>query len=277
MIYHWLDKSFDPKNLSKYRLDIYVDDSEIRLCASKVKSNRIAAFSIIEHGFGDFFDEKSFLEITKNQPLPFSKKYSEVTWCYANFNFTIMPAHLVEKDQAEKILASNASIDGDIRIDQVSENEISIISDLPSSQVKFLSKHFPGIKKVHFSAIIYKLCRVAADQRKAVLIYIQNSQLYIGLFNSGNLEFLNIFHNQSPADLLYYLGVVVQMNNINRETDPLLIMGDIEKNGEAVELLKKYFKEIIFPLPYLVTQDASLEHSQPNHYFSGLFNQRVCV
>lgn len=277
MVYHWVDKSFDSSKLDKYRLDIHIDDVEIRLCASKLKSQKIMGFAIIEHTFSNQFDSKIFLELTKSSSLPFSKKYGEVSWVFSNHNFSLVPSHLVDKEQIQNVLGMNALVKDKILMDEVAEKEITLVSGMDEQVLNFVQKHFPGAKVKHFSNVLFKVFRTLADQRKATVLYFQNSTLYIGLFDGGEVQFLNAFEARSSSDILYFLGGVVQMNDVNREKDPLLILGEITKNGELVDLLKKYFKDIIFPTPYLVSQDASLPHKQPNHYFSGLFNQRVCV
>jgi hypothetical protein len=277
MTFQWIDNSFEASKIEKYRLDIQVGLYDLRFCVSKIKSDKILGFAVLEHDFNSEFDSKVFLELTKTLEFPFSKKYGEVTWVVSSTNFSLVPAHLVDKTQVKTILGMNSDAQKTILTEEVAEKEISIITGVHVAQLEFVKKHFPGIKVKHLSSILFRIFRTLVDQRKAALLYVQGDMVFLGVFNEGEILFLNGYEIKGTEDLLYYLGGIVQTNDIDREKDALLVLGDVQKNGPEIELLKRYFKDIAFPIPYLISQDASIPHKQPNHYFSALFNQRVCV
>lgn len=118
--------------------------------------------------------------------------------------------------------------------------------------------------------IAYLLSLFKNTETTNVCVDVKTDYIDIIVLNGNNLLLQNSFEYKTEHDFVYYVLLVYDYLKLNNEINMLYIMGNIEKNTQIVELLKKYIKHIDF---FTIHKDLKITYKlnkYPMHYWFGL-------
>lgn len=132
-------------------------------------------------------------------------------------------------------------------------------NDLPQQKVKnvfavhnalitFFEEHLPGFHILHFSTLfINALEQHAATAANAQLyVYIRQKSIRIVVFNKEKLLYANAFDYTTEKDVLYYVMLVLDQQNLDNNLTPVFILGQLLEASETYRLLHRYIQNIAF-------------------------------
>lgn len=281
----WKDKSFEAENINafqKYRLDIQLSASDIRLHVSKLKSKKSIAIDNIELNWAslDDFTTDSLNNALSKSEIPTKNIYGSVGFTVNCTSFTLLPNALVDKNTVSKVLQLNADVKptDSIYISKIKYEDYSIIYGYNKQISTFIKNTFPSASMASFLKVL--LCSVQNNKKEkenTLYLHFQNDIIHIIHYKGEALQFINQYSVKGDSDVLYYLTLVIDSLAISNDSFTLNLLGEIQKNGKLVELLSKYIPTINFPNLTELTTDSNLDFGIPNHYLTTLLNQKTCV
>lgn len=105
---------------------------------------------------------------------------------------------------------------------------------------------FPDAKISHFSSCLINFASTYLED--SVHAYISEDLLYITAVESSRLLVYNQYEVHSSEDYLYYISMIYQELNLDKNIVPLIVSGDIYPASKVYSLIKGYFRNIEFPM-----------------------------
>lgn len=87
-----------------------------------------------------------------------------------------------------------------------------------------------------------------AQERKMTYVCFREGAMDVVVAQSGRLLLANSFRYEEAADIVYYLLAVRDAFELDAERDPVMTVGYCSLKDEAMEVLRKYVREVL-PLP----------------------------
>lgn len=158
--------------------------------------------------------------------------------------FTFVPTELVHESATENFIKYiGASENEEICTQVLADAGITIIYALPKLQLDKIGSYFPNAEIYPQISPFYKGINFGFSQ-------ISTSQLFINfrdglaeliIFNHREFQFYNIFEFQNEEELIYFVLLSAQENNIKPASATLKLSGIIDKESEIFNRLIKYF------------------------------------
>ncbi len=199
-----------------------------------------------------------------------------------NLKFSLVPNSLFAENYAKDILAVNSTIaDQDIvYFYKHSSNDTVNIFAAEHALVDWFQKMYPNklVEVVHHTSTMMEgvLQYSTNNQAKSVFVNIEDQIATIAVRDNGALVFINNFKFVTPNDLLYYVMFTYDELDLNTDTIPLVLMGDILKNSDHYQRLYKYIRNITFSRrPEGIKFGYKFDDISEHQYF-GLYNTILC-
>ncbi|BAV94330.1 DUF3822 family protein [Ichthyobacterium seriolicida] len=208
----------------------------------------------------------------------FKNTFVKVTAGFSNLNFTLVPSELYNEKQIHEYASINFGFsDTEVLVSQTLKNLNAVaIYTIPQKIKTLLGKRWSDISWTHpSSSFIETLFR---DNRiDGVFVYLEEDSMCISVIGDGKLKLYNSFEYKSAEEFIYYVLLVYEQAGINLDIVVLTLYGNISKTNENYEYLYKYVRNISFGQKNTnFTYSFELD-SIPEHYFSILFNQHLCL
>ena len=135
------------------------------------------------------------------------------------------------------------------------------------SHAKYLHGFTAGIRNIHFPP----------DETPQLIVDFKPSQITVYAIKHNQLQLVQMFPYESPADLVFYLARICFQLGILQQEVKIIIEGLIDESSAAYASLHKYFTHVQFdqvPDQVRFTEDFK-EH--PAHFFSSIYKLAACV
>nr|WP_294897447.1 DUF3822 family protein [uncultured Pedobacter sp.] len=168
--------------------------------------------------------------------------------------FTLVPTELFHESATENFVKYICATESEeICTQQLAGTGITIIYALPKLQLDKIGSYFPNAEIYPQISPFYKGVSFGFSQ-------ISTSQLFINfrdglaeiiIFNHRQFQFYNIFDFQNEDELIYFVLLAAQENNIKPASATLKLSGNIDSESSFFNQLLKYF-----PHTELTDQDS---------------------
>ena len=135
------------------------------------------------------------------------------------------------------------------------------------SHAKYLHGYTAGIRNIHFPP----------DVTPQLIVDFKPSQITVYAVKHNQLQLVQMFPYESPADVIFYLAKICFQLGILQHEVKIIIEGLIDESSAAYLNLQKYFTHVQFgQVPDLVRFAEDFKQ-HPVHFYSSLYKLATCV
>lgn len=279
----FIDETFDLNQTRNYHISIQAGLNGYSFSVLDPLRNK---YILLKHiafpaGFSGALLEEKIAGIHKNDEF-LSREYKSALFSFKSPKYTLIPGPLFIKENLKDYFEFNHFLDD---LDEIHYNtlksidacnvfavpaEISNIVHRSLENVRFFNHVTPFIEQ---GLMQYG----GKNTKKTVLANIYGSNVDILVLEGDKLLFCNTFPWKTEEDLGFFILYVFEQLKLSGEETPLILSGEILKQHPACDLLKTYVGKLRFEerndhFIYSYTFNDA-EH----HWFTTLFNLRLCV
>jgi hypothetical protein len=271
---------------------IYLSDSFNPSLSNTYELQMVLGWEHLYYGLVNYQNKVVLLnKIGLNHTLSYSKAISEAVLSNENLTlkfrnvklasitpyFTLMPIHLVTKDNSQYINALKSKNNESISIANDVNSEIKLFFEADNALVNITNQLFPDHKLFHINSALIKSMQTLAEQRtgKQVYAHIRENYLFIFTFENDELLFSNSYPFKNAQDFIYYFLLNFQQHQLDQENTPVFLSGNVLPDSELYKIIFLYIRHVSFSTtPSFVdleTTDISL-----GHMFYDVLSLKLC-
>ena len=203
-------------------------------------------------------------------------KYHKVTVLVWSPAFTLRPENLKSKDKDTEFLEFLFGLPYPGALSEtLIQSKVKAIYHLPSQLLKEIKSTFDSVEIRHSSAALldhyFKLN--SATGKSKIYAHLHRPFVEITLIKNGQLHYHNSFEFHSKEDLVYYILLLYEQWELDREEIPLILSGDILQDSSVYPLLYKYIALLQFArLPLSLHTDDETYEGLAMHRFVNLLS-----
>ncbi len=158
--------------------------------------------------------------------------------------FTFVPTELFHESATENFIKYiGATENEEICTQKIADSGITIIYALPKLQLDKISSYFPNAEiypqvSPFYHGISFGFSQISTSQ---LFINLKDGLAEIIILNHREFQFYNIFEFQNEEELIYFVLLSAQENNIKPASATLKLSGLIDTESELYDQLIKYF------------------------------------
>ncbi len=158
--------------------------------------------------------------------------------------FTFAPTELFHESATENFIKYiGATENEEICTQQLSGAGITMIYALPKLQLDKIGSYFPNAEiypqiSPFFKGISFGFSQISTSQ---LFINFRDGLAEVIIFNHNKFQFYNIFEFQNAEELIYFVLLSAQENNIKPASAILKLSGLVDTEDEIFGQLMKYF------------------------------------
>lgn len=284
LINHIIDDTFEVDQLHHYSLSILLSSTSFQFCVIDVEKSRCM---MLEHyTFEKTSSAKELIgvlkEIFEENNYLNAGFWKSIKLNIKNLKFSLVPNSLFSESYAKDILAVNCTL-GDHEVlyyyKHTSNDTINIFA-AEFELIEWFKKTYPNkLVEVlhHTSTMMEGILQYSTDNTaKNVFVNIEDSIVTIAVRDNNSMVFINNFKFITSNDLLYFILFTYDELDLNTDTIPLVLMGDIHKNSDNYSRLYKYIRNISFSHKPLGIKFGYKFDDITDHYYFGLYNTILC-
>lgn len=218
-------------------------------------------YNTIEYLKSVFFEKKATpfetlerLITALNTNTIFEQNFSNVLLIYQNELSSFVPKPLFDENNSADYLKFNAKI---LNTDFIVYDEIEINDSVnvfvPYININnYIFDRFGAFEYKHASTILIESLLEKETSSKDTKMYVNVSKTHfeIIVIEKGELLFYNTFEYLTKEDFIYFILFTVEQLELNPETLPVLLMGEILKDDDLYEVVYKYIRFVEFVQPF---------------------------
>lgn len=205
--------------------------------------------------------------------------YRTVRIGLVNERHTLVPNRLYNPREKKAYLRQLTSLDDewDIKSDDLDGFAAQNVYAYPKLLTEILTERFAGVRICHCSSALLLAHRALPEPEKEplVLINVWSNQLIIMLYEGQDLQFINTYPYQSSKDFIYFVMLVFDQYELDREGVPVRLSGQIVEESEIFRLLNRYLHDVKMQPPPPLKLGNHFEQV-PNHLYYDLFCLLQC-
>jgi hypothetical protein len=271
-VFSKIDESFNPGDHSKYSCYVQVNDDSVTWCIFDNEQNRYVGIEIYRN---------KLQEIAEKFPLA-HHPFRPVSVIVENNRSTLIPTMLFDQEEKDAYFdfIHEQKIGEYTRYDRMEQLEMVNVYAVPNELVETISGMFPGSGLFHHSTALIKSIWMNYKNRingRKLFIHVRESAFDLLVFEGKQLEYYNAFHFKAPADIIYYVIFVMEQLDLNPEETGVILMGMIDRESPAYELLYRYIRNIEFAERNEILKYSYGFNEIPGHQHYLLLNLRLCA
>lgn len=238
----FFDLSHSGEPASYYYLLLDIRASRVKACWYHATKNLVTGFA--DYAFnGD-------LKALVNQHPYLRSEFKEVVICMHDSNYLLYPKHLVDGAQPDIFSITN-SFDPQRQM-LLNDSLVNIKSDIAyvatADLVTDIHDQFNHVKLIsHITPRIEQelnVLKTRSDESTLASAHISDEQIDLRYYRNGALLAANSYYQSCAEDIAYYVLYAAELLNIDPETTPLSLSGDIAMGDQAWNLLSKYWRTL---------------------------------
>lgn len=195
---------------------------------------------VIEAKVGEFLKNESVVR----------QDFSIIRVMHSNELFTFVPSALFDEESAKQYLKYNVKVfpTDYIAYDRVEPLDL-VVSYVPYVNINnLLLDYFGNFDYEHSSSVLLRtiLSHKASHGKDIAYVHIEKEAFYLIVFKNNKLVFFNQFKHYSIEDFLYYLLFSLEQLEIDTESIPMYVMGDIDRRMLIYAAVYKYIRNVYF-------------------------------
>jgi hypothetical protein len=225
--------------------------------------------------------EDKIQEINSNDEF-LSREYKTARFSYQSPKYTIIPGPLFNKQNLRSYFEFNHHLEDldEIHYNKLSNTDAYNLFIIPSRLACLAKRAFSNVKYFHQVTPFIEnglMQHGGKTFRRAVLVNIYGKFADVIVVQGEKLLLSNTFPWKNEQDLVYFILYVYEQLKLGGEEVPLVISGSIKKKSPAYELLKVYIKKVGFESRNDSFQYSYTLNDIDPHWFTNLFNLKLCV
>lgn len=122
---------------------------------------------------------------------------------------------------------------------------------IPNTPINNILRETYGIFEYqHFTTQLLRVLLMHNNLKKeAIYAHFEKNAFHLVIFQQQKLVFFNRFTFETEMDMLYYLLFSLEQYEIDTETIPIYLLGDIIRNSEKYRVIYNYIRFIYFLPP----------------------------
>lgn len=276
------DEKFSVDLISSYSLCLIISFQELIVTVYHDDENR---YLMLDHY--TFQDVYTSLQLTECLAQAFDQHHclqagfwKEIKVIISHPRFSLIPSSLFSKPLAEDFLSINtpfSSAHEDVTYYRHEKAEVVNVFSVDKTVKKWLFDQYPG-KNIRFfhqtSAMIEAAINgITLSSQRALLLYAAQKSMSVVLVDNGKPEYVNVFNYSGPEDLAYFTMFIYKELNLNPETIPLFLYGNVSDKSVAFKYLYKYIRHLKFGKRPVDQVFCYQFDDIPDHHYFDIFNQ----
>lgn len=250
------DPKFDIEFLEHYNLLLQLGFSDMQVCVTDSRSNRIMLLEdYVMPGVNTQEERVECLEyLFDDHHLLLAGFWNEVRVLVKNRKFSLVPEKLFEKKNVQEYVRINSHIEnGHENYLYNHYRSLGLINAFAINRqvTDFLVKKTYPTKKVKFfhqSSVFINGFREYFKGRKGRILslYLDRFVIHITVFMDGKFHFYNQYAIRKFDDYIKYVGFVTKEFEIHPEHDHFYIWGFLGKDSKHFKILKENYPSLQF-------------------------------
>jgi hypothetical protein len=209
--------------------------------------------------------------------------WNSVKLSFKNEKFTLIPAPLFIKEQAQEYLRMNCEFN-------LNKEELSYYKHISCDAynlhavdkkiLNWIRDTYPNLKVhvIHQSSSIIEgiLQNYDKSPEKAMFLVIENSVLHIAVAFNKSLIYYNQFRYKSTNDVVKYTLLAMKELGLDQNSTKVLMWGDIDSTSEEFKELYKYIRHISFGNKPKYLQFGYLFDDLEDHQYFDVYSMYLC-
>lgn len=279
-----VDDTFEVEHLHEYILSIQLGNSLFRFCVIDTKRNR--CMMIEDYKFNHTLYPSQLLEqlehIYDDNSVLKAGFWKSIKISVKNLKFSLIPNSLFTENKAIDLLRLNCEVstEDELFFFKHTTNDTVNIFTAEKLIINWFKKSYPNksLELIHHTSLLIEgvLQNHSSMLARNVYVSVEDSILTVVVKKGFELEFCNNFQFVTPNDFVYFIMFVYDELDLNPETVPITLMGDIAKNSTIFVKLYKYVRHISFgEKPTTLKFGYKFDEVNDHHYFD-LYNMYLC-
>ena len=284
-----MDDSLNVKEPHQYGLAVFCSDTTLTFCILDYKRGKMLGLQQLsraeskpsEGGTGHRISYGDFLNSVL-ESMPWLKgPFKTVKIAWEGSKTTLIPSALFILEERERYLSFNFPVSGEEEV--LSDPLVSMDSfnlyAVPRYFTYAAARYFPEVQIVSATSILiegtfnnYKN-RISTPK---LFLNLRASLFDLMIFDGKQMIYFNTFPFLTPEDVTYYLIFVLEQLNLNPETIPLILFGNLMNGTTLMELLFKYIRHVEFGRRNDAVKYSYLLIQLPPYAHYALFNFLSC-
>lgn len=210
---------------------------------------------------------------------PLIKEYKSNVRIQLQNGYSILcPEEFYEQNKIVDYLSAIHQIE---KTDQIISDSLAFFKTknvwaVKNSVYDLLLNYFPQAILVHHSTVFINGIDKDTMDKKIAFMQVSGNSMDIVIFHQKNIKFYNSFKFKSPEDLVYYLVGTYKNNDLDPNSSPLIIHGELFEDSAVYRLIYKYIREVSFYKSSGIKFNIEHEQAIPLHFFTSYLNLLKC-
>ena len=276
------DKGFNPDNCNNYILSIRIAPDGFFYVLFDIARNKYIQLETFS--FQGIIRDNAWVQTIRTlfDQLPFLlQPYNKIFVALDFPNPLLVPEVIYTDKTKEALYKYNFYPERNTKLfaDKLTYNQSVIIYPIGEIVKVNILELFPNaIVKHQASCLLEQIKQQLLHNSDATQVFIQvnKSSFDLIVFKSRRLIFFNSFRYYSLEDFLYFLLYAMKNIDIDPNTQPVSLLGNVEKNSALVSQLLKYVRNVNYVDTKLNTNFSYVFEEIDTHQFFNLFNLKNC-
>jgi hypothetical protein len=209
------------------------------------------------------------------------KDFAQTLVTVVTEKYTLVPTALLQEASKKEHLAFNHQRSEKLEAvsDKLQQLDAHIVYGISVPVKSIIHTYFPKAVIKHYGScwLDQQLSQHKHQEDALLLMSIQSTHMEITLLKSGRLHYFNTFRYKTAEDLTYYLLFVCEQLDLDPNSIPLQLYGELEKQSQIYDYLYKYVRHISFGKRNEHIRLSPAINQLPPHYYHHLLHQHLCV
>lgn len=175
--------------------------------------------------------------------------FSEVYIIYSTDIFSLVPTEFFDESKASEYLKFNSKILANdyIAFDQLSKREINVVYvPLVNINNLFFEK-YGSFSYYHATTVLLNtIFQFPIPDLPRIYLHLNSNTFECIVFKNGELQLCNSYPFRTPEDFIYYILFVMEQLELNPESVPVFLCGNIRDDDSLYQIAYRYIRHLEF-------------------------------
>jgi hypothetical protein len=279
----FIDETFDLNQTKNYHISIQAGLSGYSFSIlDPVRSKYILLRHFAFKGtMTDSLLEDNIVDIQNNDEF-LTKEYKSVLFSFQSPKYTLIPGPLFNKDNLKAYFEFNHYLEDldEIHYNRLKATDAYNIFVIPAELSGIVHRSFGKVNFFNHTTPLVENGLVnygGKGSQKVTVANIYCNYADILVIDGDKLLLCNTFPWKNEEDLVYFILYIYEQLKLNGEETPLVISGEMPRDSTVCEMLRNYIRKTGFERRNTRFNYSYTFNDVDIHWFTNLFNLRLCV